>query len=100
MSGKKTNLVICGTGIATSTVVTNKIRSYLTSLPYLQDVQISQGKVMDVIRGVDADVVASTTQVPASVKIPVINAVLLLTAQGAKKVFDKIKEALEGLSKT
>lgn len=100
MSVKKKILVICGTGIATSTVVANKIRSYLMSIPHLQDVQIAQGKVMDIIRGTDADLVVSTSQVPASVKVPVINAVPLLTGQGAKEVFDKIKEALEGLSKT
>ena len=100
MAAKKKVLVICGTGIASSTVVANKIRSYLMAFPHLQDVQILQGKVMDVIRHTDADVVVSTTQVPATVKVPVINAVPLLTGQGAQGVLDQVKEALEGLQKT
>ena len=91
---KKKILVICGTGIATSTVVATKIRDYLGKHSELGDAQIVQGKVMDVLRGTDADLVVATTQVPNSVKVPVINAVPLLTGIGADGVFEKIRETL------
>ena len=47
-------LVVCGTGVATSTVVVGKIREHLKSRGVEADIQ--QGKVMDLVRGeVDAD---------------------------------------------
>jgi PTS system galactitol-specific IIB component len=93
---KKKILVICGTGIATSTVVVSKIKDYLSKFPEFAGVQITQGKVMDVLRGTDADVVVATTQVPDSVKVPVVNAVPLLTGVGAQQVLEQIKKALVG----
>jgi PTS system galactitol-specific IIB component len=92
---RKTILVICGTGIATSTMVASKIRDYLAQQPGLSDVQIRQGKVMDVLSSVDADVIVATTQVPQTVKVPVVNAVPLLTGMGADKVLAELKSVLE-----
>ena len=94
MAAKKKILVICGTGIATSTVVATKIREYLNRDPNLQGTQIVQGKVMDILRGTDADLIVATTQVPDTVKVPVINAVALLTGIGAEAVLTKIKNSL------
>jgi PTS system galactitol-specific IIB component len=49
---------------------------------------------MDVLRGTDADLIVATAQIPATVNVPVINAVPLLTGIGAAKVLEQIKEAL------
>jgi len=94
VAATKKILVICGTGIATSTVVGTKIREYLAKQPGMPAVTIQQGKVMDIIRGTDADVIVATTQIPASIKVPVVNAVPLLTGVGTQAVFEQLVKAL------
>lgn len=91
---RKTVLVICGTGIATSTIVAAKIRDYLAAQAGVPPIEIRQGKVLDVLHGTDADLIVATAQVPGDVGVPVINAVPLLTGIGAAKVLERIKEAL------
>lgn len=83
-------LVVCGTGIATSTMVATKVKEYADKHA-MTPLQVRQGKVMDLLRVADADVIVATTQVPNSVKIPVINAIPLLTGIGAKDVFEKLE---------
>lgn len=95
MAGKKKILIICGTGIATSTVVASKVREFLSKQSQIGSVQIVQGKVVDLLHGTDADVVVSTTQVPKSVTVPVINAVPLLTGSGTS-VLENILRVLTG----
>ncbi len=65
-------LVICGTGVATSTVVAIKIKDFCASrnIP----VVVTQGKVMDVVRGIEGyDLIVATTPIPSTVQIPVIH---------------------------
>ncbi|MGU3432636.1 PTS sugar transporter subunit IIB [Actinomycetes bacterium M1A6_2h] len=74
-------LVICGTGVATSTVVAQKVRTHCADQGI--DVTVSQGKVMDVLNGTDGiDLVVSTTQVPAAVTVPVVQGLPFLTGIG------------------
>ena len=96
MKTTKKILVICGTGIATSTVVANKIRNYLGSKSDMPRVEISQGKVVDLLKGTDADLIVATTQVPSSIQVPVVNAVPLLIGSGTE-VLRKIEEELRKL---
>ncbi len=84
-------LVVCGTGIATSTMVATKVKEYMGAHG-LGPVNIRQGKVMDLLKSVDADVIVATTQVPSSVTVPVINAIPLLTGIGSQSVFDQLEE--------
>lgn len=84
-------LVVCGTGIATSTMVATKVKEYMNTHS-LGPVNIRQGKVMDLLKSQEADVIIATTQVPSSVTIPVINAIPLLTGIGAQSVFDRLEE--------
>ncbi|MFY9305147.1 MAG: PTS sugar transporter subunit IIB [Rhodoluna sp.] len=86
-------LVICGTGVATSTVVAVKIREYLEAqgIP----VAITQGKVMDIVRGIEGyDLIVATTPIPDSVKIPVIQGISFLTGIGNEKTLNDIADAL------
>lgn len=84
-------LVVCGTGVATSTVVVKKITDYVASKGY--DATVQQGKVADLLRGVDgADFIIATTQVPSSVTIPVIQGLPFLTGMGVDKVYAQIDE--------
>lgn len=86
-------LIICGTGVATSTVVAAKVRDHLAEQGI--EANVAQGKVMDVVGGeVDADLVVATTDVPASVTVPVIRALPLLTGIGQEEVLDEIARAL------
>jgi PTS system galactitol-specific IIB component len=86
-------LVVCGTGVATSTVVVNKVREHLKSRGV--EAQILQGKVMDLVHGdVDADLVVATTEVPAGLSVPSVPALPLLTGIGEDSVYQQIDEHL------
>ena len=93
--GMKNLLIICGTGIATSTVVTGKVQKWLKEKGYDKDVKLHQGKVSDGLKSIDRyDVVISTTMVPDRYKERVINAVPLLTGVGTEDVFAEIEKEL------
>ncbi|MDR1033338.1 MAG: PTS sugar transporter subunit IIB [Bifidobacteriaceae bacterium] len=88
-------MIICGTGVATSTVITHKVGEWLKENGH-QNVQLLQSKVADEMNRIDDyDVVVSTTLVPDSIKDKVIMGVPLLTGIGADAVFAKIDEALK-----
>ncbi|ATG55984.1 PTS galactitol transporter subunit IIB [Brachybacterium ginsengisoli] len=86
-------LIICGTGVATSTVVAAKVREHLEAEGI--GASVVQGKVMDLVGGeVDADLIVATTEVPAAVTVPVIRALPLLTGIGQEATLDEIARAL------
>lgn len=94
----KTLMVVCGTGIATSTVATGKIKTYLEQEGLLDQVHFLQSKIADEVNPIangDYDIVVSTTMVPESIKDKVINGVALLTGIGVDAVFAEIKAAIE-----
>ncbi|MCB0910867.1 MAG: PTS sugar transporter subunit IIB [Propionibacteriaceae bacterium] len=87
-------LIICGTGVATSTVVATKVRDHLEEIGLAASV--SQGKVMDLLHGdVDADLIVATTEVPANVGVPVVAALPLLIGIGEEQVFEEIDNHLK-----
>lgn len=89
-------LVMCGTGIATSTVVTGKVRTWLEENNYDSDVKLYQGKVAEEISRIDDyDIVISTTNVGVEHKDKVINGVPLLTGRGTEEVFNELEEELK-----
>lgn len=86
-------LIVCGTGVATSTVIASKVRDHLQAKGI--EANISQGKVMDLLGGhVDADLIVATTEVPESVTIPTVAALPLLTGVGQQAVYDEIDRLL------
>lgn len=86
-------LIICGTGVATSTVVASKVRDHLEAQGI--SASVDQGKVMDLLGGdVSADLIVATTDVPASVQIPVVRALPLLTGMGEEAVLEEIASKL------
>lgn len=88
-------LVICGTGIATSTVVTGKIKDWLKENKLENEVQVFQGKVSDEIKSFDNyDVVVSTTIVPDQLQDKVVNGIPLLTGVGVDEFYAELKEKL------
>ena len=85
----KNVLVICGTGVATSTVVATKIREHCAARGL--DVNVRQGKVMDLVGGgAHADLFVATTAVPSAVTIPVVAGLPFLTGVGLDATLDEI----------
>ncbi|OIL54528.1 PTS galactitol transporter subunit IIB, partial [Oenococcus oeni] len=86
---------VCGTGIATSTIATGKIKSWLDKDGFANQVTMYQSKISDVINSIDDyDAVVSTTIVPENIKNKVINGVPLLTGIGVDQVYKEIKDKL------
>jgi len=90
---KKRVLVVCGTGIATSTVVTEKIAAALREHGIAADlIQCKVTEVPSYLEG--TDLIVATTVVTGTQGVPVIPAVSLLTGIGERDVIKKIIEAL------
>ncbi len=88
---------MCGTGIATSTVVTGKVREWLKEKGLENEVSLYQSKLTDELNRIDDyDVVVSTTLVPDNIKDKVIDGVPLLTGIGTEEMYE---EVLNGLNK-
>lgn len=84
-------LIMCGTGIATSTVVKGKVEEWLKENNLSQEVKIYQSKVSDEINRIDEyDVVLSTTLVPDRIRDKVIDGVPLLTGIGIDTMYEKV----------
>ncbi|WP_407051646.1 PTS sugar transporter subunit IIB [Methyloraptor flagellatus] len=95
MPAPKTVLVACGTAVATSTVVANAIEEEMKARGIA--VQTRQCKVTEVPSLVaDADLVVSTTPVPANLPKPAIVTLAFLTGVGKADVIEKIAGILKG----
>lgn len=90
----KSVLVICGTGVATSTVVATSIREHCADngIP----VEVRQGKVSDLAGGTDPDVdlIVATTQVPDTITVPVVAGLPFLTGIGRDEALAEIVRRL------
>lgn len=88
-------LIMCGTGIATSTVVTGKVQEWLKTKDLQDHVKIYQSKVADEMNKIDDyDVVVSTTVVPDSIKAKVVSGIPLLTGMGVEAMYEEIEKRL------
>lgn len=89
-------LIMCGTGIATSTIVSGKVKTWLEENGYKDNVRVTQGMISEELTRInDYDVIVSTTLVPDNVKDKVINGVNLITGIGTDEVFHEIKKQLD-----
>ena len=90
---KKKIMVACGTGIATSTVVVNKMGNLLKKKGINVDIQ--QCKVSELPYKTDkVDLIVTTTAYTSKNNIPVVVAVSFLTGIGVDKDLEKIIEIL------
>ncbi|URT70664.1 PTS sugar transporter subunit IIB [Cytobacillus firmus] len=88
-------LIMCGTGIATSTIVTGKVKSWLEENNLQTKVKLFQSKISEELGRIDEyDIIVSTTLVPDNIKSKVIDGVPLLTGIGKEDMFEKIKEQI------
>jgi PTS system galactitol-specific IIB component len=89
-------LIMCGTGVATSTVVTNKVKEWLKEKGLSDQVKLYQSKVADEVNRIDEyDIVVSTTVVPDSIKDKVIMGLPLLTGIGTTEMYDEIEQKIK-----
>ncbi|EGJ26478.1 PTS system galactitol-specific transporter subunit IIB [Streptococcus pseudoporcinus] len=89
-------LVMCGSGIATSTVVMGKVKTWLEENGYDKDVKLYQSKIAEEVNHIDDyDIVISTTVVPESVQDKVIMGLPLLTGIGADALWEEVKKEIE-----
>ena len=89
-------LIMCGSGISTSTVVDGKVKQWLADNNYSDKVQVFQSKVSEEVNRIDEyDIVISTTVVPDSIKDKVIMGLPLLTGMGIDALWSELKAALE-----
>lgn len=86
-------LIMCGTGVATSTIVTNKVKEWLKEKGLTDQVKLYQSKVADEMNKIDNyDIVVSTTVVPDSIKDRVIMGLPLLTGIGTEEMYAEIEK--------
>ncbi|TLQ39069.1 PTS galactitol transporter subunit IIB [Ruoffia tabacinasalis] len=89
-------LVACGSGIATSTAVNNKIKNILDSNGYKGEYEINQIKVTEAPRlSPKYDFLISTTQEPAGLECEYVSAVPFLTGVNIQKATDEILELMK-----
>lgn len=87
-------LVACGAGIATSTVVCQRVENLLKDNNI--DAEIIQCKIVEVASRQDgADLIVSTTILPTTYKIPAIIATAYITGIGMEKLDQKILDHLK-----
>lgn len=90
-------LIMCGTGVATSTIVTNKVKEWLRSKGLTDQVKLYQSKVADEMKRIDDyDIIVSTTVVPDSIKDKVIMGLPLLTGFGTEEMYAEIEKKIRG----
>ncbi len=91
--------LVCGTGIATSSVLRVKIEGYLEE--HNMQATVQQLRVAELNPGlVDADVIVSTTAIPPEIreKAPVVDGIPLITGIGEQEALQKVLEILKAKS--
>lgn len=106
----RTIAVVCGAGVATSTLIADRLREHLAAPPADGGVAPSaaggaaratvvQATVMDLLSPeFRADVVVSTVEIPAALGIPVVSGMPLLLQTSPERTFadlDRILAQLE-----
>lgn len=88
-------LAICGSGVATSVMCSNKIRNYCEENGISVDVKaISFGQLNP--NNIDADLIVSVNpNLEINVNIPVVSGVSLLTGVGQANTLNQILEILK-----
>ena len=95
MALQKNVLFACGTGIATSTLVSHAVTEAMKERGiHINSTQCKATEVRSMLNSVD--LVISTTQLPADLGVPVITTLAFLTGIGKADMLDKIEATLRG----
>ena len=89
-------LVACGSGIATSTVIANRVKNLCTDHGY--SVKVEQRKITEV-EGLapDYDLIVASTRVPDTVATPSVFAINYLTGMNAEATDQEVLKLIEEL---
>ena len=93
---KKKVLVACGSGIATSTVIMDKLESGLKERGI--DIDLEQCKISEAknyIEDLNLDIIVLNGPVNSKYSIPAFSGVSFLTGVGEDKLLDEIEEELK-----
>lgn len=96
MSRKKKILVACGSGIATSTVIMDKLEKGLKERGV--DIELEQSKISEAknyIEDLKPDVIVVNGPVNADYGIPTFSGVSFLTGIGVDELLDKIEKEVK-----
>lgn len=88
MEKKKRIYIVCGTGIATSTIVANKVEALLKKRGISAELRRAMTSEARTVAK-DADLIIATTQVP-DVSVPVLNGIPFITNVGVSKLEEEI----------
>lgn len=89
-------LLACGMGVATSTVVMNRLHEAMEKRGLKGQYTTGQCKIAEVpVKASGYDLIIATTRVP-DVGVPVVNGIPLLTGVGADKVWDEVADLIRG----
>lgn len=86
-------LVVCGAGVATSTVIAQKVREYLEAEGI--SVKMDQTTVTQLGAANDYDLIVSTTELPSNLNTPSVSGRPFLTGVGQDEALEEIKEKLQ-----
>ncbi len=90
-------LIMCGTGIATSTVVYGKISEWLKEKGHT-NIKLYQSKIADELNQFDQyDIIVSTTLVPDNIRHKVIDGLPLLTGMGIDAMYEELEKRILAL---
>jgi len=82
-------LIVCGTGIATSTVVAKKVEEELKKRGI--EVETRQCKASEITGNLEGiDLIVSTTPVPENIGVPVVRTLAFLTGVGEEEAIEEI----------
>jgi galactitol PTS system EIIB component len=86
-------LIVCGTGIATSTLVADKVKRHLDEVGIPSSIE--QTKVTELHRGAEGyDLIVATTQIRGDIGVPVVAGLPFLTGIGVEDALTEIERAL------
>ena len=93
MIRKKRILIVCGTAIATSTVVAYKVEEFLKKRGIQAEIRRAMTSEA-IAASKDVDLIIATTQVP-DVKVPVISGIPYITGIGIANTEQEILKVLQ-----
>ncbi|MDR2766805.1 MAG: PTS sugar transporter subunit IIB [Treponema sp.] len=89
-------LIACGTAVATSTVVTNRLNEAMRKRGLEGQYTCAQCKIAEIpSRAANYDIVITNSRSPEGIQIPVINGLPLLTGVGAEKIWDELEHLIK-----
>lgn len=86
-------LIVCGAGVATSTVVAQKVREYMEDQGI--SIKTEQTTITQLGGADDYDLIVSTTELPSDLNTPSVSGRPFLTGVGQEQALEEIREKLQ-----